>query len=284
MLKKSWILYSLYAVVVGVLCVYILFPNNILKSVILAEAGKFSPDVQLGFEKAGLIFPPGVRLSKVQIDRDTEPLLFADDMTIVPKLRSLLGSKKKYTFRMQLRGGAIAGTAQVSDRRQVTIDATASELNIGDVAFLRNLTLNQVDGVLNGNFSGVARNGKLEALNTSLDIDNMGITLATPFFSLRELQFRKVHADAVLQNRQLEITRVTLSGDQIEGKLAGSAALNNDFKKSTVSLTGTVVPREQFLAGSGLQLPPNFLNGLKSGGGIPIRISGPLNDLRLGTR
>jgi hypothetical protein len=75
-----------------------------------------------------------------------------------------------------------------------------------------------------------------------------------------------------------------LTGDQIEGHLSGSASLSKDIMQSIVKLSGTVMPQKQFLDNSGVQVPGVFLAGLKAGGGIPIRISGPLDDLRLETR
>jgi hypothetical protein len=44
------------------------------------------------------------------------------------------------------------------------------------------------------------------------------------------------------------------------------------------------MPQQQFLESSGFQIPPSFMDSLKTGGGIPIRISGPIDDLRLETK
>jgi type II secretion system protein N len=230
------------------------------------------------------MLPPGVRLQRVQVDHDNDPLLFANDLAIVPHLKTLLSDRKLYSFRMKTYEGTITGTAEIDDSGQVTIDAVVAGLKLSGIPFLKRLSANHIEGILDGKFAYVAASGKPEALDINLDINNMAVTLGTPLFTLDRVRFDKVHADAVLRNQRLEITRVALTGDQIEGHLAGTASLNTDLMQSIVNLNGTVMPQKQFLENSGFQVSGSILAGLKAGGGIPIRISGPLGDLQLATR
>ncbi|MEN8758477.1 MAG: type II secretion system protein GspN [Desulfobacterales bacterium] len=282
--KKKWFLYSVYAVALAIFFVYYLFPTERLKTFIVMQIGRVNPALRVTVAKAGLMLPPGVRLQRVRVDHDNDPLLFANDLAIVPHLKTLLSDKKLYSFRMKTYEGTITGTAEIDDSGQVTIDAVVAGLKLSDIPFLKRLSANHIEGILDGKFAYVAASGKPEALDINLDINNMAVTLGTPLFTLDRVRFDKVHADAVLRNRLLEITRVALTGDQIEGNLAGSASLNTDLMLSIVNLNGTVMPQKQFLENSGFQVSGSILAGLKAGGGIPIRISGPLGDLQLATR
>lgn len=282
--KKKWFLYSVYAVALAIFFVYYLFPTERLKTFIVMQIGRVNPALRVTVAKAGLMLPPGVRLQRVQVDHDNDPLLFANDLAIVPHLKTLLSDKKLYSFRMKTYEGTITGTAEIDDSGQVTIDAVVAGLKLSDIPFLKRLSANHIEGILDGKFAYVAASGKPEALDINLDINNMAVTLGTPLFTLDRVRFDKVHADAVLRNRLLEITRVALTGDQIEGNLAGSASLNTDLMHSIVNMNGTVMPQKQFLENSGFQVSGSILAGLKAGGGIPIRISGPLGDLQLATR
>jgi type II secretion system protein N len=284
MVKKKWFLYSIYAVALAAFFVYYLFPTERLKAFVVMQVGRVNPALRVTVAKAGLMLPPGVRLQRVQVDHDSAPLLFADDLVILPHLKTLLSDRKLYSFRLKTYEGTITGTAEIDDSGQMTIDAVVAGLKLSDIPLFKRLSANHIEGILGGKFAYVAASGKPEALDVNLDINNMAVTLGTPFFTLDQVRFDKVHADAVLRNQRLEITRVALTGDQIEGNLSGSASLNTDLMHSIVNLNGTLMPQKQFLENSGFQVSGSILAGLKAGGGIPVRISGPLGDLQLATR
>jgi type II secretion system protein N len=282
--KKKWFLYSIYALALAIFFVYYLFPTERLKTFVVMQVSRINPALRVTVAKAVLMLPPGVRLQQVQVDHDNTPLLFADDLVILPHLKTLLSDRKRYSFRMKSYEGEVTGTAEVDGTRQVTIDALVAGMKLSGLPFLKRFSANHIEGILGGKFAYVAASGKPEVLNITLDINNMAVTLGTPFFTLDQVRFDKVHADAVLRNQRLEITRVALTGEQVEGNLAGSVSLNTDLMQSVVNLNGTVMPQKQYLENSGVQVSGSVLAGLKAGGGIPVRISGPLGDLMLSTR
>ena len=112
----------------------------------------------------------------------------------------------------------------------------------------------------------------------------MAIALAVPFFTLEKIKFDKVQAEAALQNQRLKISRVMLTGDQIEGNLSGYASIANDVRNTVVNLSGTIMPQQKFVESSGFQIPPSFMDSLKTDGGLPVRISGPIDDLQFETK
>ena len=282
--KKKWFLYSIYAVALATFFVYYLFPTERLKTFIVMQVGRINPALRVTIANAGLMLPPGVRLQRVQVDHDNAPLLFADDLAILPHLKTLFSDRKLYSFKMKTYEGDVTGTAEIDGSGQVTIDAVVAGLRLSGIPFLKRLSANHIEGILDGKFAYVAASGKPQALTINLDINSMAFRLGTPLLTLDQVRFDKVLFDAVLRNQRLEITRVALTGDQIEGNLSGSASLNTDLMHSIVNLNGTVMPQEQFLENSGFQVSGSVLAGLKAGGGIPIRISGPFGNLQLATR
>ena len=282
--KKKWFLYSIYAVALATFFVYYLFPTERLKTFIVMQVGRINPALRVTIANAGLMLPLGVRLQRVQVDHDNAPLLFADDLAILPHLKTLLSDRKLYSFKIKTYEGDVTGTAEIDGSGQVTIDAVVAGLRLSGIPFLKRLSANHIEGILDGKFAYVTASGKPQALTINLDINSMAFRLGTPLLTLDQVRFDKVLFDAVLRNQRLEITRVALTGDQIEGNLSGSASLNTDLMHSIVNLNGTVMPQEQFLENSGFQVSGSVLAGLKAGGGIPIRISGPLGNLQLATR
>jgi type II secretion system protein N len=284
MKTKSWILYVFYAVVVAVFFLYYLFPSQILKNYIIAQASRVNPDFRLTAGKAELVFPFKIRLHNVDLDHVSDRLLQAEQVTIAPRLLSLIGKKNVFAFSLKAYQGLITGTAEIADGQRLMLNAVASKIQLADMQALNKLSTNRVEGVLEGTLNYAAGNGRLETLNFNFKIINMTIILAVPFFTLEKIRFDNVQAEAVLQNQQLKISQVILTGDQIEGNLSGYALINNDVRNAIVNLSGTVMPQQKFIKSSGFQIPPSFLDSLKSGGGLPIRISGPIDDLRLETK
>ena len=284
MIKRTWILYGVYAVVVAVFFLYYLFPSQSLKNYIVERAGRVNPDYHLAVEKVELVFPYRIRLHNVDLNRYSDQVLEAEEVTITPRLRSLISRKSVFAFSMNAHQGHIRGTADIADGQRLMLNAVASGIQLADIPFLSKMSSSRVEGILEGTLSYAAGNGRIEALNVNLEISQVTVALAAPFFTLENIRFDTVQADASLQNRQLKIPRVTLTGDQIQGNLSGFASIGNDAQDTSVSLSGSVMPQEQFMQRSGFQLPPSYLESLKAGGGIPVRISGPLDDLRLETK
>ena len=282
--KKTWLLYSFYAVIVAVFFFYYLFPSHSLKTYIIAQVGRVNPGFRLTAETAELVFPYKIRLQNVDLDHFSDRLLEADILTVTPRLRSLISRKSLFNFSMNAYQGRIKGTADIADGQRLVLNAVASEVQLADIPFLSNMSDNQIEGILQGTLNYAAGKGRIETLNIDLDLSNLIIVLATPFFTLEQLRFDTVETDAYLQNQQLKISRVTLTGNQIEGNLTGYALVKNDIRQTTINLSGTVMPQQKFIESAGFQIPPPLMASLKSGGGIPIRISGPLDNLRLATK
>ncbi|MGB8425304.1 MAG: type II secretion system protein GspN [Desulfobacterales bacterium] len=283
MVKKKWFLYSLYAVVLAVIFVYYLFPAERLKTFIVLEANRIYPAGRVSIDNAGLVFPPGVRLSNVRLDHADGPVLFADDVVIYPHIKSLWGHRKVFSFKMTAYEGLVTGTAEMQGQQAVNVDAVVAGMNLSGIPVLQQLPAGRVEGILDATIAYAAGDDKPETVNATLDIRQMAVALTPPFLTLDRVRFEKVHADALLRHQHLEISRVDFSGDQIEGTLAGTASLSQDLMRSAVNLTGTVMPQKQFLDKSALRLPGPYLAGLKAKGGLPVRISGPLGALQLST-
>ncbi|MFZ0612070.1 MAG: type II secretion system protein GspN [Desulfobacterales bacterium] len=283
MVKRKWFLYSLYAVVLAVFFVYYLFPAERLKTFVILQANQIYPAGRLSIDKAGLAFPPGVHLLNVRLDHADGPVLFADDVAIYPHIKSLWGDRKFFSFKITAHEGLVTGTAELQGHQVVSVDAVVAGMNLSLIPVLQQLAAGRVEGILNATVAYGAGGDKPETADATVDIQQMAVALTPPFLTIDRVRFEKVHADALLRNQRLEISQVDMTGDQIEGTLAGTASLNPNLMQSVVNLSGTVMPQKQFLDKSALRIPGPYLAGLKAKGGLPVRISGPLGALQLTT-
>jgi len=283
MVKRNWFLYSLYAVVLAGIFVYYLFPAERLKTFVVLQANRIYPAGRVSVDTAGLVFPPGVRLHTVRLDHAAGPVLLADDVAIYPHLKSLLSDRKVFSFQMTAHEGLVSGTAEMQGRQVVSVDAVVSGMNLSGIPVLQQLSAGRIEGILAATIAYAAGVGKPETVNAAVDIRQMAVALMPPFLGLDHVRFEKVHADALLRNQRLEVSRIDLTGDQIEGTLAGTASLSQDLMQSVVNMSGTIMPQKQFLDKSVFRNSGSFLAGLKAKGGLPIRISGPLGALQVST-
>ena len=284
---QSWFLYGLYTLAVAALFGYILFPSELVKSYLIAEIRKLNPNVNLTIEDVRPVFPPGLRLANVQLNYLGLPFMRADSATVVRPLKSLIAAGKGYRFKMKIHDGSIAGTASIGGRgadAAMDVQADVNHIAIGKLPFLSDLPGGKLEGTARAKLSYRGGGGQNRAIKADVQIDNFSIALSRPFFSITYVQVDTLLADVQLDDRRLKISSITFDGDQIAGSLSGSGVLQSSIQKSTVSLNGTVEPRPKLFESSGVSDPSALMRSLGAGGGgVPVTISGPLDNLEFST-
>lgn len=271
---RKWIAYGLYIVAVAALFIYYLFPSETVKNYMAARAGQVNPDIRVSILKVTPVFPPGLRLHTVELDYQSDLLLNADEVTIVPDLMSLFSSGSSFSFRVKAHGGSIDGHTEITGNRpanRVNMTADIAGIRLENIPFVKRLSDYRLKGVCTGKivFSGTQMSNS--TMNASIEIEDMAVSLKNPVFGIKDLQFKSVNAEATLRNQQLKISRLLLKGDQFDGRFSGSGVMGNRLNNSSISLTGTITPRDKFFQGSNIKI--------SGAGEIPVKISGTFGNL-----
>ena len=98
---------------------------------------------------------------------------------------------------------------------------------------------------------------------------------------MESIPFKKITADLVMKNMNLQIKKCIINGDQVDGRISGSVTLKNTPGQSYLRLSGRIKPHPLLIEKLGNDLPANLLSEKIFGkNGVQIRIYGTLDNPR----
>jgi type II secretion system protein N len=277
------LLYILYIVTVTVVFLYFLFPSETVKRYVSAEISRSSPELTVAIDRVNLSFPPGILLNRVGVRLGDEALFDLDRVKIRPVLSSLIGSKTSWSFVARAYSGEVRGRADVADgtpRRQVTVDAELSNIQIRSIEAIKRLSTQTVSGVLSGTIS-YQQSSPVPRFKGNLELTDCRVDLSDPTFGVDAIEFDRVQTELQLDNRALTIRRCDLKGRQLDASLTGNVSMLDRPGSQALNIRGRFQPHPLFLTQIENSVPMNFLRQRKSDkGGFAFRISGSLDDPR----
>lgn len=282
---RTWIAYGIYVLLVATLFIYLLFPADKVKAHIAARVRHMYPNIRMSIGDASPIFPPGIRLYKVQLDHLTEPLLEADVINIFPDLLSLFGASTAMKFTANTQEGIIDGRAEFTGEmpdQVVKLDADVTGVQLGEFPFSKKLANYRLAGSITGKISYSGRRDNGQSAKVQIVIADMQLTLAKSILGFKDMKFNRVDADASLKNQQLTVSRLRFTGDLLDGELSGSGFIAGRLNESTISLKGEIKPHQQIRPELEGEISDKSILGFISGkNSFPITVSGPLDELQL---
>ena len=284
--KYKWLLYGVYSVCVAAFFLYYLFPSETVKRYIIARINMSNPEVRVSIKDVAPILPPGLKLHSVRLGSRSEDLMDAEEVVLVPNLMSLFSDSPSYRFFIKAFGGSIEGRAQMANqttpRGRIEIDANIADIRLEMAQIVRAYSGNRLEGICSGTIHYKKTPGQERALNTRLVGAAVSVRLKTPVFGMDALAFDNVEVEASLRNRTLKIKRLVVNGDQFDGNFSGSGVIRDNLSDSPINLNGKLSPQAAFVQGSGVKTSAALLGGSSNAEGqIPVRITGPLGNVRL---
>lgn len=285
---RTWIAYGIYVLLVATLFIYFLFPADKVKAHIAAQVGHMYPNLRMSIGDASPIFPPGIRLYKVKLDHVADRLLEAEIITIFPDLLSLIGSSTAIKFTASTQEGIIDGRAEFTGEmpeRRLKMDADISGVQLGEFPFLKSLADYRLKGIITGKVAYSDRPDNGQSAKVQIVIADVQLSLAKSLLGFEDMKFDRVDVQASLNNQQLTISRLKLTGELLDGDLAGTGFIAGRLKESSISLKGQIKPHQQIRPGRDGEISGKSILGLVSGkGSFPVTVSGPLDNLQLGLK
>jgi type II secretion system protein N len=277
------ILYVLYGVFALAVFLYLRFPSDLMKEMLIAEMNKLQPLAELKTDSVRPAIPLGIKLAPLSIDYNHMPVLRMDSLKITPHIFSLLRQTKRFSFSGTLGDGELQGTADMtttSTGDQVLGDFTLSRVPLAFLEVLSQYPNFKPEGMLNAKINFDSKKGGGSA-DISLEITPARLKLDPPFMDLDALEFSLVKAQLAATQRMIQIRSCEASGDQLESKLTGAVVLRQPLQDSRLTLSLTVKPQPAFLADH----KNDMIGGLLASGsaqkrGLIFRISGTLDNPR----
>jgi type II secretion system protein N len=280
---RAGLAYCFYVFALGALFVYFLFPAEAVNRYIVARAAAVRPDVRLTIGDVAPVLPPGLKLQRVTVAQINGELLQAPEVRLYPRWLSLLGNHPSLAYTAVAGLGKISGAATVSASstgRQIRMDADLESVRMEELGLMRPFADYRLEGAISGKIRYFR--GKKQTADIRMTVSGVSVEPPRPVLGIRKLLFDNVRTEATLENRNLKVSRVTLTGQQITGELTGNVVLGRRLADSRLSLGGTL---QLNLRGSGPQpsFQPDGSGGgeLSLAGRIPVRIRGTLANPRI---
>jgi type II secretion system protein N len=279
---RKWPPYFLFILAVTAFFIYYLFPSDKIKSFITFNLNKTYPGINIAVDHVKPAFPPGLRLYNVNFFHTDNPLFTVEQIKIAPGLLSLFRSKIIFFFKGSAYTGILEGKGEFTKNRpEVMIDGKLSGIQIKEISAIKDFTGRNISGVLDGKFT--YRNEKEfgDNLKAELAISGGQLELVTPLLQMESITFKKITADLVMKNMNLQIKKCIINGDQMDGSISGSVTLKNTPGQSYLKLSGRIKPHPLLIEKLGNDLPANLMSKKIFGkNGVHIRIYGTLDNPR----
>lgn len=284
---KQWLGYLLFAMILIAVLLYYRFPSDALEDYLQTMADRANPPLALSVGHIEPGFPIGLKFVQTEValkDMPDRVILRADSLSLKPKLWSLLRGKSKYSFHCLTYNGYLIGSLYFKkDRTRGFIDTEIElgNIRIGDYYYLSDVIGHRVEGNLGGTISyrgpySFLIDGSGEA---NLRLSDGRVELLQPLLTLESIDFKEMKIEMALKNQEINITRLELKGQQLQGVLSGTITLKDEFARSSLDLRGTIEPFAEFFKNTaGILDTVKFFKQRLSRGTLSFVIVGTLRD------
>ncbi len=287
--NRMWVAYTLYAIMLTLGLLYLLFPSRDVKTYLEARAedSGIPVHVTIGDVSPSLAF--GLNLWETEFSQQASPdktLVKADRLFVRPGLWSYFQGKMKVCFDGRLNDGSLEGCVQFNENDPATPFSTSMTLRhilLGESESLSDLIGRHVEGSLGGSFT---YDGKIDSLMEGAGVadfrlSNGQVELQQPVLSFNAIDFDEVWVKLTLKKRRIDLTHVELKGPNIYGTLTGTISVRREFMDSGLNLKGTVDPSPSFFEGSeGASVTVRLLGQSLGEGPVSFRVRGTLKNPR----
>ncbi len=245
-LKKKALWLTLYAIGITLVFLYLLFPSDIVKNKL--EESVSSSDFILKTGSLNPSLPFGLKIKHVNLSSGSSSNVFFQGETLDVQFHpfNVFRKKKQIGLSGKAYGGNFSGHFQTATSgfyppREGSLKF--KDIDLGEYAFLKTLTGKHITGKASGNWthsSGGNGGGNLSG-TMALFLNKGSYPLAEPFLGLSRIDFDRGEIQAKLENRVIKIEKLQIFSPQMDCVLSGEIALADDFKNSSINLSGEMI-------------------------------------------
>lgn len=240
--------YVLFALAVLIVFAWVRMPSEAVRSLVLSAISKNQAGALVRFDSAEFAFPFGVTLTglTVQTKHGMGLRFEADTVTAHPELLPLLTGRLALRIQAASMGGRIDGDIAFRDRFSASgpllADLNFGSINAADCPWISELLGRAVRGRVDGrlHFEGLPGQWAAGSGHMELALVNGLISLQAPVFGLQEMTFTRMEGNLDLGNGTIQVNRLQVASDHLQGEFRGSIRLEGDFSRSQIALRGDV--------------------------------------------
>ncbi len=282
--KKKYAGYTLYVLLLTLVCLYYRFPSEALAQYLRSFMEKGYPGYHLTIREVRPTLPLGVHISGAKVSsraRPDVPLFSASTASIRPEILSFLRGRSGYRFDCRAYGGRLEGSVHRGDKdTAIASSMTFKNMRLEPFPPLAGHTLT---GTLNGTVTYEGQEDLSKGTGEAdLTISEGRLELPQPILIFNTLDFSDLSVKLVLKNRKVNLARFEMKGKAVQGELSGTIALTGDLSQSRLNLRGTIEPLASFFQDRrGENNIIRRLTRRHKGGKISFLIYGTINDPKI---
>ncbi len=276
-------LYGLFTLLALLVFLYLRFPSELIRNLLLERLARINPDIQLTMETVAVTPPIGIKLDAPALSYAEYPLIRMDFSKIKPQLMTLFSARKIFSIDGVLGEGQLSGRIEYltdSSRPQASIVLNLNRTRVDYIDFLNQWPAFIIDGQMDAlvKYDSIKSGGTADV---STEIRQAKISLETPMMGIEALEFTRIVAQMTLTPRMLQIRNGEATGDQLESKITGSIVFRHPLENSRLNLSLTLKPQPAFIADHRNDVIGGFLASESAQKrGVVFRISGTVANPR----
>lgn len=273
----SWLLYSLYCLVVTVFFLYQLFPSQIVKRYVEGLGSRLDPALKTTVERVRPAFPAHILLSNIQLRYNRQLLFRVGKATVAPRFFSYLSGKRGFTLRSRVYGGTVnARLETISD--MIAGQLQVSGLDLAATPLFKRLENFKPAGLMDCHLDFNPENGLFTAVG-GLHIKDFRVNLESTMPGMAALSFSSIDGKIRFRENRLTVTDGKARGRQADAAVHGTLTMGKPFMESELDLSLSVRPHADLIAALRRNPALQWLSaGMTGKSGLPLRLGGTIDD------
>ena len=282
---KIKLYYSAYIVILTIICMYLMFPSELLSTFIKRQAERAYPDMNITFNDVGASLSPGIKIKGLKVslkEKPGVPVYVSEKTTLSISIFDWIRGISRYHFKSRTKGGEISGVIEKienENKEQIEAVIEIDDVRLDDKVFIHPEITNRLEGMLKGTitFTGETSDFMKGNSEISLAMTSGRIKFKKPVFDVEFAAFKDITLTAVYNNRSLNIKKLEMNGILVNGNTKGTVRVSSNLPLSRLNLKGEVEPLPQLF-----KEIPAAENAVKlykkkmKNGNLPIEIKGTI--------
>jgi type II secretion system protein N len=274
-------IYFLFALVAVFFFLFLLFPENAVKSFVNNRLAGVDPSLSITADAIRPALPLAANFIDIDIRHKGDKLVHVDHARLSPALSTLFQERKRFECKAVIAQGTLDGRVFINGSgptRRLNAEADLSSIHLEQIEALKSITRFTLAGPLNGRLTHDGGRAPFGQANGLLTAPGLTITLNPAFFGIAELTMDQTEADFSLAGQTLRIKSFTFNGPLMEGKISGRIEIEDPFDSSRLRLNGNIKPRPELFARLQDTIPQGIVNPRTLGTrGLNFRVFGTID-------
>lgn len=280
--KKRLIVYIFWGFFSTLLFLYALFPSSLLKRAVTDSLRNYSPEFKVTFKDIRPAFPPGLKLTGVNLFHQEKEFLKADYLKLTPGLFSLISDRKKIRVTASSLGGMFQTSLSYKERPggpDLFVKTDIESIQLEKLPLEELIPGGGLKGLLDLKGEWDISGQKVKKGEVEILLKAATVAIKSPIPDINALSFDTIQVIGEITNNRMEIKKGDVAGKEADGSVTGFIDLKIPLETSALDLKGTVKPRQEFLKSIGKKFPVGILLGkVAQKSGVPFTVRGTIQE------